>query len=576
MPMHNEDLAAAFDEMADLLALSADNPFRINAYRRASQIVRSLPEELEGKIAAGFDPDTLPGIGPDLATKIRTFVKTGELPGLARLRRSVPSGLREVMGVQNIGPKRVRALYESLDVHDLESLRAALAAHRVREVRGFGAKLEERLAKAVEDIEGRSRRLLRPVAAQYAASLQTYLTGLPGVTSVEVAGSFRRGRETVGDLDFVVCCAGAADISSALLKYDETASLLAKGPTRSTAVLKSGLQVDVRVVPPESYGAALYYFTGSKAHNVHVRRLAMARGLKINEYGVFRGRKSIAGDTEASIFATIGLPYIDPELREDRGEIEAAQARALPLLVTRHDLRGDLHVHTNATDGTASLMAMAQAAKQAGLEYIAITDHSKHIGVVRGLDASRLERQLDEMDAANASLDGITLLKGIEVDILEDGTFALPDAVLKKLDVVVASVHDHFDLSRGRQTERLLRALDRPYVSVLGHPTSRLINERPPIECDWGKVLRRAHERPVYLELNSQPARLDLDDVLVREAAAHDVLISVASDAHATDSFEYLAGGIMQARRGWLSKEQVLNARPLRDLQRLLRKTFLA
>jgi len=576
MPIHNEDLAAAFEEMADLLALRADNPFRINAYRRASQIVRSLPEELQGKITAGFDPDTLPGIGEDLARKIRTFVKTGELPGLAQLRRSVPPGLREIMSVQQIGPKRARALYESLGVHDLKALRTALVAHRVREIRGFGAKMEARLAKAVEEVEGRSQRMLRSTAAQYATALQAYLRGLPGVTNAEIAGSFRRGRETVGDLDFLVCCAGQVDIGAALLKYDETSSLLAKGPTRCAVVLKSGLQVDVRAVPPESYGAALYYFTGSKAHNVHVRRLAMARGLKINEYGVFRGSRRIAGETEASVFATIGLPYIDPELREDRGEIEAAQAQALPTLVTRRDLRGDLHVHTKATDGTASLIAMAEAAKKAGLEYIAITDHSKHIGAVRGLDASGLARQLDAIDAANASLDGITLLKGIEVDILEDGALALPDVVLKKLDVVVASIHDYFDLNRRKQTLRLLRALERPYLSVLGHPMARLIDERPAIECDWGKVLRRAQERPVYLELNSQPQRLDLDDVLVREATEHEVLISIASDAHAVDSFDFLVGGTIQARRGWLAKGQVLNTRSLRDLRRLLRKTFLA
>jgi DNA polymerase (family 10) len=576
MPVHNEDLAAAFDEMADLLALKADNPFRINAYRRASQIVRSLPEELQSKLAEGFDPDTLPGIGEDLAKKIRTFMKTGELPGLASLRRSIPPGLRELMSVQNIGPKRVRALYEALGVHDLKTLRVALAKHRVREVRGFGPKMEEHLAKAVEEIAGRSRRLLRSVAAQYAAALEAHLRGLPGVTKVDVAGSFRRGRETVGDLDIVVCSAQPLDIGSALLKYDETASLLAKGPTRSAAVLKSGLQVDVRLVPPESYGAALYYFTGSKAHNVHVRRLAMTRGLKINEYGVFRGRKRIAGDTEASVFATIGLPYIDPELREDRGEIEAAQARALPTLVTRRDLRGDLHVHTKATDGTASVAAMAEAAKKAGLEYIAITDHSKHLGMVRGLDASRLARQMNEIDAINASLDGITVLKGIEVDILEDGTLALPDAVLKRLDVIVASVHDHFGLNRRKQTDRLLRALDRPFVSVLGHPMSRLIEERGAIECDWDKVFRRAHERPIYLELNSQPTRLDLDDVLVREAAAHEVPISIATDAHGISSFSFLDGGVLQARRGWLTKDQVLNTRSLRDLRRLLAKTFLA
>lgn len=576
MPVHNEDLAAAFDEMADLLALKAENRFRINGYRRAAQVVRALPEELPIKIAAGFDPDSLPGIGADLADKIRAFVKTGELPGLAALRRSVPAGLREIMNIRNIGPRRAVALYDALGVHDLETLRRALEKHRVREVRGFGAKMEERLTKAVEETPGRSGRLLRSVAAQYATSLESYLRALPGVTKVDVAGSFRRGRETVGDLDFLVCSEHPLDVGGALAKYDETATLLAKGPTRSAAVLKSGLQVDVRLVPAESYGAALYYFTGSKAHNVHVRRLAMARGLKMNEYGVFRGRKRIAGDTEASVFASIALPCIEPELREDRGEIEAAQARALPTLITRRDLRGDLHVHTKATDGTASLEAMAEAARKAGLEYIAITDHSRHLGMLRGLSADRLARQLNEIDVLNASLDGLTLLKGIEVDILEDGSLALPDSVLKRLDVVVASLHDHFGLSRRRQTDRLLRAIDRPYVSVLGHPMSRLIGERAAIECDWARLFRRAGERPIYLELNSQPARLDLDDVLVREAAANDVLVSIASDAHGIGSFDLLGGGVLQARRGWLSKGQVLNTRPLQELRRLLRRTVLA
>jgi DNA polymerase (family X) len=575
MPVHNEDLAAAFDEMADLLALSADNPFRINAYRRAAQVIRSLPDELLSKVAAGFDPDELPGIGADLAGKIRTFLKTGVLPGLAPLRRSVPAGLREIMALPNMGPKRVRALFESLGVRDLKGLRAALAAHRVREVSGFGPKMEERLAAAVEESAGRSHRWLRSVAAQYAATLQSWLQQIPGVAQVEVAGSFRRGRETVGDLDFLVCATSAIDIGKALSAYDETASLLAAGPTRSSVLLKSGLQIDVRLVSPASFGSALHYFTGSKAHNVHVRRLAMERGLKVNEYGVFRGERQIAGDTEASVYKAVELPYIEPELREDRGEIEAARLSKLPSLVTRADLKGDLHVHTLATDGTTTIAAMAVAAQQAGLKYVAITDHSQHIGAVHGLDASGLSRQLDEIDALNEELDGITLLKGIEVDILEDGKLALPDAVLARLDIVVAAVHDHFGLNRRQQTERLLRAFDRPSISVLAHPAARLINERGAIEVAWDKVFRRAVERPLYLELNAQPTRLDLDEVLVREAIEHDVLISVASDAHTTQGFAYLAGGILQARRGWVSKAQVLNTRPLKEVRRLLRKTFI-
>lgn len=575
MPVHNEEIAAAFDEIADLLSLSGENPFRIRAYRRAARSVRGQPGELAQKIAQGFDPDSLPGVGADLAGKMRELAGTGRCRMLERLRRSTPAGLRELLSLPGIGPQRARALYQALDIRGLAGLRDALEHRRVRSVPRFGPKLEERLRAALAARAQHGKRVYASVAAPVARALCDYLAAVPLVTRVEVAGSYRRGRDTVGDLDIVVCAPPGAGVDAALVKFDETATTLASGPTRSSVVLRSGLQVDVRVVPEESFGAALYYFTGSKAHNIRLRGIALSRGLKINEYGVFRGRKRIAGDSERSVLEAVGLPYIAPELREDRGEFEAALAGRLPALVDRAQLRGDLHVHTHRTDGTASLEEMADAAARVGLEYIAITDHSKYLGAVHGLDAAAVARQIDEIDAFNAGKRRLKVLKGIEVDILEDGTLALPDRVLKQLDVVVAAVHGQFTLPRTRQTNRLLRALDHPHISIIAHPTARLLEERAGIDCDWSKILRRASERPCYLELNAQPSRLDLDDVLVREAAASGALISIASDAHAIHDFAYLEAGVRQGRRGWLTPAQVLNTRPLREVRALLRRTSL-
>ena len=359
--MHNEEIAGTFDEWADLLALTAANRFRIGAYQRAAQLVRALPGELEEKLAAGFDPDTLPGIGADLAGKIRDLATTGTSRELEKLRLKVPAGLRDLLKVPNVGAHRARALYDALQIRDLPGLRAALESHRVRDVHGFGPASERQLLNALARLVPQAGRRRRDLVAADVGRIHDHLAALPGVSRVEIAGSYRRGCETVGDLDFVVCADAPLDINRALAGFADTASSLAAGPTRSSVLLRSGLQVDVRVVPAESFGAALYYFTGSKAHNVHLRRMSLARGLKINEYGVFRGARRIAGDTEASVFHSVGLPFIAPELREDRGEIEAAQAGQLPVLIERPQLRGDLHVHTDRSDGTASLGDMAGA-----------------------------------------------------------------------------------------------------------------------------------------------------------------------------------------------------------------------
>jgi len=576
MSIHNAEVAEAFDEIGDLLAIEGDNPFRIRAYRRAAQIVRSLPHEL-AEMHDTSEYDALPGIGADLAEKIGELIKTGHLGALEKLRRKIPPGVRELLSLPGMGPVRVRALKDKLHVRSREDLERALSSGRLAKVRGFGPALQSRLqaALAVKVEPGAAKRLPISVAAQYAEPLRRYLASVPGVVRVEVAGSYRRGRDTVGDLDVLACARPGAKPFDALERYEDLRELSAAGTTKASGVLRNGLQVDVRVVPPESFGSALHYFTGSRDHSIRVRRRAQERGFKLSEYGLFRGSTRIAGETEEDLYRRLGLGWIPPELREDRGEIEAAENGTLPALVERADLKGDLHIHTDASDGHDSLDRMIAAARAQRLSYVAITDHAKYLGVVRGLDAERLARQADAIDALNEKLRDFVILKGAEVDILEAGQLALPDAVLARLDVVVIAIHSHFELSEAKQTARVLRALERPSVSVLAHPSGRLLGEREPYALDLGRVIQAAKDRPCYLEVNGQPTRLDLDDVHVKAARDQGVLLSIASDAHSADQLANLDGGVRQARRGWARKGDVLNASPITELRRLLRGTRL-
>jgi DNA polymerase (family 10) len=570
---HNADIAAIFDEIADLLELRRENPFRVRAYRRAAQTVRGQAREMSEQLAEGTDPRRLPGIGDDLAAKIREIVDTGRCAALDKLRRQVPHGLEELLQLPGLGPARVRQIEKELGVKSPAGLRRAIREGRLQKARGFGPKLAASLEAALARPAG-ERRMLRSVAAQYARGLLARLGRVDGISQLEIAGSYRRGRETVGDLDLLAVSDEPKRVIEAFAHDEEVADVLAAGDTRASVRLECGLQVDLRVVPAKSFGAALHYFTGSKAHNIRLRRLAQRRGLKVNEYGVFRGERQVAGRTEQSVFASVGLPWIPPELREDGGEFEAAQRGPLPALVERADLRGDLHAHTDATDGGAGLESMARAAREAGLEYLAITDHSRHLGVYRGLDASRLERQLDEIDALRGRIRGLTLLKGIEVDILEDGSLALPDRVLARLDLVVGAVHGHFALGRRRQTERLLRAIRHRHFSILAHPAGRLIGERGPMDFDLERVLEACADRGCFVELNAQPQRLDLEAAACRLAASRGVLVSIGSDAHRPEDFALLEAGVTEARRGWLGPAQVLNTRPAGELRRLLRATM--
>jgi DNA polymerase (family X) len=572
MSVQNLAVAAIFEEIADRLAIQGANAFRVRAYGNAVRMLQGLGRDVKQMVERGDDLTELPGVGADLAGKIREIVETGKCALLERLRREMPAAVTELLKVPGLGPKRVAALWHDLDVQTPEQVLRAARDGRIRELPHFGEKMERQIEAAVAARLAVETRMKLATAAQYAEALVRHLEKAPGVDRVVVAGSFRRMRETVGDLDLLVTARKANAAMERFAAYPGVAEVLARGETRASVRLKAGLQVDLRVVAAESFGAALVYFTGSKAHNIALRRIAQERGLKINEYGVFKGAKQIAGDTEASVYRSVGLPEIPPELREDRGEIEAARAGRLPRLVEVADVKGDLHAHTTATDGRNSLEDMVAAAQALGFEYLAITEHSRRQAMAHGLDPERLRRQGDVIDRLNMKSKSIRLLKGIEVDILDDGTLDLPDAVLAELDLVVAAVHSRFNLSRAQQTERILRALDNPRVALLAHPSGRLIGEREPYDVDMLKIVRKAKARRVHLELNAHPERLDLTDTNCRMAKDEGVLVAIDSDAHDTGEFANLRYGVGQARRGWLAREDVLNARALSELLPLLER----
>jgi DNA polymerase (family 10) len=571
MPVQNAEIAAMFDQAAELLEIKGDNPFRTRAYRRAARVIEGLPKSVTSLLKAGENLAELPGIGKDLAGKIVVIVGTGKFDLLESLKRELPGDLGEIAALPGLGPKRVKLLYDKLGIRSIEELRHAAKRGRLRELHGFGSKMEQKLLAALGKPPSEKRFKLA-VAEAEAEALVGFLLQDVQKGQVVVAGSYRRRRDTVGDLDILVTARHGAAVGDRLATYENVANVLAHGPTRTAVVLRSGLQVDLRVVPERSYGAALMYFTGSKAHNIALRGIANDHGWKLNEYGLFEGKRRIAGATEEEIYKKLDLAFVPPELREDRGEIALAKKKWLPKLVALSDIRGDLHVHSNWTDGTLPIADMAAAARQRGYAYIAITDHSRHVSVARGLDVERLSRQMDEIDRLNEKLDGFVVFKGIEVDILADGHLDLPDKLLSRLDVVVAAVHYKFDLPRNVQTERIIRAMDNRHMSILAHPTGRLIGQREPYEVDMERIIAAAHERGCHLELNAEPDRLDLTDIHAQAAKSMGIKIAISTDAHSIAALGCMRFGVDQARRGWLEAADVVNTRPLHEVRKLLKR----
>ncbi|KAB0638387.1 DNA polymerase/3'-5' exonuclease PolX [Burkholderia latens] len=574
MPIRNAECAAVFAEIADMLEIQGANPFRVRAYRNAARTIADYGRDIPAMIANGGDLAQIPSIGADLAAKLREIAATGTCELQQTLRHALPHAIVELLDVPGLGAKRVKALHDALHVDSLEQLRAEAKCGHVRALPGFGAKIEAHLLDALaERLQREPQRFLLPDATHALMPLLAHLRTVAGVGEALPAGSFRRCRETVGDLDILVTARDPAAVAGAFVHYGDVARVLANGRTRSSVVLANGLQVDLRVVDADAFGAALVYFTGSKAHNIALRRIAQAGGLKINEYGVFRGDDRIAGATEASVYDAIGLHWVPPELREARGEIDASRVGALPALVERKHLHGDLHAHTDASAGRDGLRAMADAARARGLQYLAVTDRVPGDGRGR-TDCAWLERQIDEIDRLNASFDGFVLLKGVEARIREDGSLDVPDAVLGRLDLVVGAVRDGFDLPGAAQTERLLRAMDHPHFTILAHPTGRLLGERDACEIDVPRVLAAAASRRCFVELDGDPRRLDLPDVWCREAAKAGVVVAIGSDASCAGDLDNLGYGIGHARRGWLTRQDVLNTRTLAQLRPLLARTM--
>jgi len=574
LPIHNADIAAIFNKVADLLELKGANAFRVRAYRNAARTVEDQTQSMADMLAEGKDLSELSGIGEDLAGKIAEIVETGGLEQLAELEEEIPGGLTELLNIDQIGPKRAAALHDELGVESLDDLAAAAQKGKIRRLEGFGEKSERKILEALERYPGEEKRTELAQAEQIVGPLLEYLEKVDGVERVVAAGSYRRRKETVGDLDILATCADNSPVMKAFTDFEDVVEIVSQGETKSTVRLRGNVQVDLRVVSGQSYGAALHYFTGNKQHNIAIRRMGVEKGLKINEYGIFRAgddeQKRIAGEKEMDVFAAVDLPWIEPELRGNHGEIEAAQKDELPRLITLEDIRGDLHAHTEETDGHATLEDMVEAARGLGYSFLAITEHSQSVTVARGLDRKRLEKQIEAIEKFNDSLSGFRVLTGIEVDILEDGSLDLPDEVLARLDLTVCSIHSKFGLSEEKQTARIIRAMDNPNFRILGHPTGRLIGERAPYKVDMEQLMKAAGERGCVLELNAHPDRLDLNGAHCRMAREYGVKIAISTDAHSPGGLRNMKYGIDQARRGWLSADDVINTRRTRDLLRLL------
>jgi DNA polymerase (family X) len=567
----NRAIAQVLGEVADLLEIKGENAFKIRAYRSAADTIAAW-----GDAVAKLDDAQLrelPGIGKDLAKKIQELTSTGVLPYHQELLQEFPPTILDILRLQGVGPKTVALIYASLNISTLEELAAAAREGRLRELKGMGAKKEAQILKAIEERQRDAGRHLLSDTTTVSAEIIAYLrAAAPEIDFVPV-GSLRRGCETCGDID-ILAVGGDPSLMARFISYPAVERVLGQGETKSSVRLQGGYQADLRLVPPASRGAAMQYFTGSKAHNIVLRDRAMQRGLKLNEYGVFRveGDEKIAGETEEGVYAALGLAWVEPELREHRGEIEAADARTLPRLLSAADLLGDLHMHTTATDGRDDLETMAEAAQRLGHRYIAITDHSKALAMANGLDDTRALAHAAAIRALNGRFEGLTLLAGIECDILADGRMDLSDDCLAQLDFVIASVHSHHSQEEAQMTDRLLRAIECPWVDVIGHPTGRLLLKRDPINMNVDAVFGAAAATGVALEINCKVDRLDLSDSLARLARDRGIRLVVSTDAHSVAGLGNQRWGVQVARRAWVRPEDVLNTRPLDEMRTLLRR----
>ena len=568
--MKNKEVAEIFRKVAALLEIKGDNPYRIRAYQRAAQNIEALTLDVE-ELAAQGKLERIPGIGKDLAQKIKEILETGTLQKYEELKREIPPELLKFLEIPGFGPKKAKIVYEKLGIKTIEELEKACLEHRLARLPGFGPKTEENILKGIKLLKQKRGRLPLGLVLPWAEELVSLLKKKSPVDRIDIAGSIRRRRETVKDIDILVTSKNPLKVMEIFVSLPMVEEVLLQGETKTSVRLKQGIQVDLRVVDPECYGAALAYFTGSKAHNIRIRELGVQRGLKINEYGIFKGQNRIGGREEEEVFAAVGLPWIPPELREDRGEIEAAQAGTLPRLVGYDEVLGDAHVHSKFSDGSASIEEIAAYARKLGLKWVGICDHSQGLKVAGGVPIEKIMEKKKAIEAFNKRSKDVKLLCGTEVDILADGKLDYPDEILKEFDLVIASIHSGFKQGEENLTQRIVAAMKNPFVHCIGHPTGRLLGEREPYPLDMERIISTAKETKTALEINAYYKRLDLNDIHARAAKEAGVKLLIGTDAHITDQMSYLHLGVAVARRGWCEKDDILNTLNYRQFKKYLK-----
>jgi len=563
--MKNRELADLFERMADILEFKGENPFKISAYRKASRIIGDLTQDIEDITESGKLKD-IPGIGEGMAQKIMEYLKTGKVSKFEEVRKGVPDELIAIMDIPGMGPKTLSMLHKEKGISNLSQMEKAVEDGSLVGLPGIGEKKVENIKRGIQLLKQSKGRMNLGIAFPVAKQIVETLREKTGSRKIEWAGSLRRMRENIGDIDILATGPNPEKIVHTFTHLPEVKEILASGETKGSVIVEGGIQIDLRVVEEDSYGAALQYFTGSKGHNIHLRGIAKARGIKINEYGVFKGEKKIGGKEEKDVYRALGMDWIEPELREDRGEIEASQDGHLPKLIEQSEIKGDLHVHSKWSDGTSTIEEIARAAQKRGYQYVAICDHSKSLKIAHGLDESRLMKQIEEIDRINEKMKGFQILKGTEVDILADGKLDLSQKVLEKLDLVVAAVHSGFKQDKERMTKRIIRALEDPFVHVVAHPSGRLLGARDPYEVEIEQVMEAAKQHSKALEINAYFERLDLDDIHCRKAKEMGIRVAIGTDSHHLDQMWMISLGVAVARRGWLESKDVLNTLSLKEI----------
>ncbi len=570
--MKNKELTDLFEKMADILEFKGENPFKISAYRKASRILGDLTQDIE-EITEKGELKKIPGIGEGMAQKIEEYLKTGKVSKFEEIRRGVSDELIAIMDIPGMGPKTLAMLHKEKGINNFSQLEKALSDGALLGLFGMGEKKVENIKRGIQLLKQSKGRMNLGVAFPAARRIVDTLRQKTGSKKIEWAGSLRRMKENIGDIDILATGPDKEKILQVFTHLPEVKEVLASGETKASVIVEGGTQIDLRVVEEDSYGAALQYFTGSKGHNIHLRGIAKAKGIKINEYGAFKGEKKIAGKEEKDIYRSLGMDWIEPELREDRGEIEGAQKGRLPKLLQESEIKGDLHVHSKWSDGVFSIEEMAKAAQKRGYQYVAICDHSKSLKIAHGLDESRLIKQIEEIDSINEKFEGFQILKGTEVDILSDGRLDFSEEILEKLDFVVAAIHSGFKQDRGKMTKRIIQALENPHIHILAHPSGRLLGARDPYEVEMDELMEAAKKYGKALEINAYFERLDLDDIHCRKAKEMGIRVGIGTDAHHLDQMWMMSLGVAVARRGWLEAKDVLNTLSLKEILKWCHRT---